>query len=387
MKVALVHDQLAEFGGAERVLISLKQIFPEAPVYTSFYHPSSLGIHAEKFKNWDIRQSFAKNIPFVNKLYSPLRFLAPKIWESFDFDKYDVVISSSGWYMSKGISVKKPTIHISYLHHPPRYLYGYETAFEWKKYWPVKIYAIIVNHFLRMWDFESSQKVDYFIANSVETQRRIKKFYRRESSVIYPPVKINPNYKAQSSNQIQSSNTKNYFITVSRLTKAKHIDLLIEAASKLKFNLKIVGTGRDAEYLRSIAGHNSAPGSAGSTVEFLGHVEDSELGDLHENAKAFLFASVDEEFGIAPVEAMGYGVPVIAYKSGGLVETVKDGANGFLFDLLTVESLAQSIKKLESLSDEKYLTMRKEARKMAEKFSEERFKKEILEFVRRHSGK
>lgn len=372
MKIALVHDQLQEFGGAERVFIALKKIFPKADVFTSFYNKNSLDQHVSDWKKWKIKTSWAAHIPFFGRLYSPLRFLAPKIWESFDFTDSELVISSSGWFMSKGIITPKPTIHICYLHHQPRYLYGYETALEWQRYWPVRIYANIVNHFLRIWDYQSSQRPNYFIVNSEETKRRVKKFYHRDSTVIYPPVKIPKN----------PSNTyrltpNDYYLTVSRLTKAKHIDLLIKAANKMKFKLKIVGEGRDEEYLKSLAG---------ATVEFLGNVSDDELPKLYSEAKAFLFASKDEEFGIAPVEAMGYGTPVIAYKSGGLIETVKEEVNGFLFDQLSTESLINKIETLENLSTNKYLTLRKNARHESEKYSFENFKLKISNFVRSHAG-
>jgi len=367
MKVALVHDQLREFGGAERVLVSLKKIFPQADIYTTTFDLNSLGIHKELVKDWKVYVSWFGKIPFINRYYSPFRFLTPLIWESFDFSKYDLVISSSGSWMSKGIKTNKPTVHISYIHHPPRYLYGYETAVEWQKYFFIKIYGYVINHFLRIWDFSSSQRADYFIANSEETKKRIEKFYRRDSTVIYPPVVIPPkisNFKFQISN---------YFLTVSRLARAKHIDILIKAANKAKFDLKIVGTGRDEEYLRSIAG---------PTIEFLGNLSDEELKKTYTNAKAFLFASKDEEFGIAPVEAMGYELPVVAFRSGGLPEYVVNGKNGYLYDQLNESSLIKRVDELKSLPKEKYFEMRKEARKTAEQFSEENFTKNIQDFIK-----
>lgn len=366
MKIALVHDQLVEFGGAERVLIELKKIFPSADIYTTVYNPKSLKDKKKYFKNWRIHSSWFGKIPLIKNYYSPFRFLTPFIWEGFNFSKFDLVISSSGSWMSKGIKVKKPTIHIAYIHHPPRYLYGYETAIEWKKYFPVKIYGYLVNHFLRIWDFFSSQRPDYLIANSYETKKRIKKFYRRDSIVIYPPVNIPQKISYQDYN-------KNYYLTVSRLTKAKHVDLLIQAAKLAKFSLKIVGTGRDEKYLRSIADKN---------IEFLNHISDTRLKKLYQEAKAFLFASVDEEFGIAPVEAMGYGLPVIAFQSGGIPEYLKEKINGFLFDSLTPEGLIKKIKLFEKLDSQQLLLMRKNARKTAEKFSSQNFRKEILKFVK-----
>jgi len=372
MKVAIVHDQLREFGGAERVLVALKKIYPQAEIFTTTFDLNSLGIHKELIKNWKVNVSWFGKIPFLNRFYSPFRFLTPLIWESFNFDKYDLVISSSGSWMSKGIKTNKPTIHISYIHHPPRYLYGYETAIEWQKYFLIKIYGYIVNHFLRIWDFTSSQRADYLIANSEETKRRIEKFYRRDAVVIYPPVNI-PDSKLFKTiyNNLQPFKT-DYFLTVSRLARAKHIDVLIKAANLAKFNLKIVGSGRDFERLKQ---------TAGPTVEFLGNLSDQELKKIYLNAKAFLFASKDEEFGIAPVEAMGYGLPIIAFRSGGLPEYLIDDKNGCLFDHLDENSLVEKVKKFESLKVEKLKKMRKEARKTAERFSEKIFKENILNFV------
>ena len=374
MKIAIVHDQLREFGGAERVLVALKEIYSQADVFTSTFDLNSLGEHREIIKHWNVHVSWFGKIPLINRLYSPLRFLTPLIWESFDFSKYDLVISSTGSWMCKGVITKKPTIHISYIHHPPRYLYGYETAVEWQKHLIIKIYGVFINHFLRLWDYEASQKPDHLIANSIETQKRITKFYRRSSIVIYPPVNVpekmsNIQYPIANN---QSPITNNYFITVSRLARAKHVDLLIKAANKYKFHLKIVGVGRDMKYLQSIAG---------KSVEFLGNISDKKLKGFYKNAKAFLFASVDEEFGIAPVEAMGYGLPVIAYSSGGLKETVHNDINGYLFLEQTEKSVGEAIKKLQSLLPEKYLEMRKSARKESEKYTEEIFKKKIVEFV------
>ncbi len=368
MKVALVHDQLREFGGAERVLVVLKKIFPRADIFTTTFDLDSLGSHKSLIKDWKVNVSWFGKIPFLNKFYSPFRFLTPLIWESFDFSKYDLVISSSGSWMSKGIKTKKPTVHISYIHHPPRYLYGYETAIEWQKYFFIKIYGYIINHFLRTWDFTSTKRADYLIANSEETKKRIEKFYRRDSVVIYPPVNI-PDKPVNP----LTHKPGNYFLTVSRLARAKHIDVLIKAANKIKFNLKIIGTGRDEERLKQMAG---------STIEFLGNLTDEQIKKSYFGARAFLFASRDEEFGIAAVEAMGYGLPVIAYRSGGLPEYVVDGKNGFLFDSLDPSSLINKIKEFKNLNKEQLASMRIKARKTAENFSEEKFKKNILNFIK-----
>ncbi len=365
LKVAIVHDQLSEFGGAEKVLVVLKEIFPQAEVFTTVYNDKKLGPFKKLISQWKVHVSWFGKIPFIKNFYSPFRFLTPLIWESFNFSKYDLVISSSGSWMSKGVKTKKPTLHISYIHHPPRYLYGYETAIEWQKYTLIKIYALIVNHFLRMWDFQSSQRPDFLIANSIETKKRIEKFYRRQSTVIYPPVEIPKKINL-------NLNNNNYYITVSRLARAKHVNILIEAANIFGFNLKIIGTGRDEKYLKSLANKN---------IEFLGNLDDKTKNQLYQNAKAFLFASVDEEFGIAPVEAMGHGLPVIAYNSGGIPEYLKNNYNGFLYNQLTPQSLIEKIKIFEKLNNKQMLQMKKNARKTAKRFSKEIFKKKIINFV------
>ncbi len=368
MKIALVHDQLHEFGGAERVFLLLKKIFPKSDVYTALYTPSQLDKHAPNWREWTLKASWVQKIPWISRLISPLRFLDPWIWESFDFSAYDVVISSSGGHMCKGILTRPQTLHISYVHHQPRYLYYYATAMSWQKYWPIRIYGHLINHFLRMWDYIGSQRPDILIANSIETQKRIKKFYRRESIVIYPPVAM-----PKGVDYMQDIHKDSYYITLSRLVEAKNIKLLIDAALKGNFKLKIVGTGKDGDYLKSIASKN---------IEFLGRVDDSQFSDLYAHAKAFLNAGVDEEFGIAPAEAMSYGVPVIAYGSAGLLETVIDGHNGFLYSDLIVESLLGAIEKLESLSTKDYILMRKHAHEESKKYSEERFEKEIKNLMK-----
>lgn len=371
MRVALIHDQLQEFGGAERVLISLHRIFQDADVYTSFYNPKTLGKHAKHFKDWKIITSWADKIPIIKKIYSPFRFLTPHIWNSFDLSSYELVISSSGSYMSKGIITKPHTLHICYLHHQPRYLYYYQTAREWQKYWPIRAYGHFINHDLRIYDFVSSQRVNYFIANSEETRKRIEKFYRREAVVIYPGI---PTLHSKSEILKRKTEDKKikYYITVSRLEKPKNIDVLIRAANKKRFRLVVVGTGRDEMRLKSLSG---------PTVEFTGSVSDEKLQELYSNAQAFLFASQDDEFGISPIEAMSYGLPVIAFASGGLKETVKDKKNGFLFYSLYEDNVIDGIQKYEKLSYQKRRKMSATAINEAEQYSEENFKKKILEFV------
>lgn len=367
MKVALVHDQINEYGGAERVLEVLSEMYPDAPIYTAFYKKNSLAW--KHFKHKKIIPSWAHYIPFFStKLHSPLRFLAPWIWGSFDFSEYDVVITSASWYVTKGVlgqrlmTHDKRPIEICYCHTPPRWLYGYRTSVEWQRFWPVKVYGIIVGHFMRMYDFAASQRVDYFIANSEEVQARIKKFYRCESVVIYPPVSLP---------KIPQVKRGDYYFIVSRIVGGKGLDLAVEAASKLGIKLKIAGA--PAGYYTE---HKKLAKMAKGNIEFLGHVTDEELVKLYAGAKAFFALSADEDFGITPVEAMLCGTPVIAYYGGGYKETVVDGKTGVFFRSLTAESLMEAIKKFERMK-----ISSDECKKQAEKFSKERFEKEIRAFV------
>ncbi|MDQ5951465.1 MAG: hypothetical protein QG639_746, partial [Patescibacteria group bacterium] len=189
MKVALVHDYLREYGGAERVLESLHQLFPDAPVYTAFVDENALGIHWQKFKDWNIKQTWISDIPFHKIAYSPLRLFAPAAFKDLDLSSFDVVISSSNAYFAKAVQVPNGK-HICYCHTPARSLYGYSTMSDWRSNPITRIGGSLINHYLRMVDFEVAQKVDTFIANSEETQQRITKFYRRNSTVVYPPVNV-----------------------------------------------------------------------------------------------------------------------------------------------------------------------------------------------------
>jgi glycosyltransferase involved in cell wall biosynthesis len=377
MRVALVHDYIKEYGGAERVLETLTEIFPDAPIYTSFCEKNSQAY--KHFKDKQIITSWVQHLPFFkSRLYSPLRFLTPLIWGSFNLSKYDLVISSSSWYIAKGfgnktenvkLKTKKGPIEICYCHTPPRWLYGYTTSVNLQRYWPVKVYALIIGHFLRLYDFKQAQKVDYFIANSKEVQARIKKFYRRDSMVIYPPVSL-----PDSRLKIQDSR-KDYYFIVSRIVGAKGLDLAVDAALKTGFKLKIAGS--PAGYYFE---HDKLVKKSQNKVEFLGQVSDEELVKLYKQAKGFLALSQDEDFGITPVESMLCGTPVIAFNGGGYKETVINEKTGVLFNDYSVDGLIAAVKKFESL---KFKT--EDCIEQAKKFSKERFIKEIKEFVEKHA--
>ncbi len=366
MKIALVHDYLKEYGGAERVLMTLHGIWPKAPIHTAFLDQDSTA--GKEFKKAKIIESFLAPLIKRKNLYSPLRFLAPTIWKSFDLSSFDIVLASSSWYITRGFKVSNKTKVICYCHTPPRYLYGYETSIELQRYWPVKIYATIVNHFLRIFDFNSAQEVDHFIVNSKNVQGRVKKFYRRDSTIIYPPVDIEKIKKAT-----MSSKPKDYFLIASRVVGAKGIEIAIEAAKRAKVTLKIIGEPAGLRwFLKDIKSLE------GNGVEFLGRVSDEELYKAYGECKAFLALAKDEDFGMTPVEAMAAGRPVIAFKGGGYLETVVDGKTGKFIKDLNLKTLSKVLKEFD---DKKYKP--ENCRAQAQKFSKTRFVKEITDFVRK----
>lgn len=388
MKIALVHDYIKEYGGAERVLETLHEIWPKAPVFTTVYLPKFLGPHRCRFKNWDIRSSWLQRIPFIHKLISPIRVITPWVIENWDFSKFDVVIvSATGAYFSNLIVTRADALHVCYCHTPPRYLYGYKTARDWKRHLVGRIIGEYVNHSLRKTDFLSYQRPDCFIANSKEVKRRIWKFYRREASVIYPPVslvdKLSVKGKEKSEKKSISSpshatlNAKRYYLAGGRLARAKNIDLAIKACNKLGVKLKVFGKGFAGyeEELKKIAGPKT---------EFLGEVTDEELIEFYHNAKALIYPSEDEDFGIMPVEAQACGTPVIAYRSGGVLESVVEGKTGVFFDDLTVESLAKEIKSFDKLRMNNQAINPVDCIKNSKRFTKDRFKQEIKKFVEKH---
>src|SRR3972149_10728095 len=268
MRVALVHDYIKEYGGAERVLEALHEIWPKAPVYTTLYFPEFLGPHQQRFKDWKIITSNLQKIPYVHKLISPCRVLSPWVFENWDFTGFDVImVSATGAYFPNLLVRKPETLHICYCHTPPRYLYGYPTARDWQKYAIGRIAGGFINHYLRQTDFISYQRPDYIITNSNEVKRRVEKFYRREATVIYPPVDIKiSNFKFQIKSKIQnpkSKKEKEYYLTGGRLARAKRIDLAIEACNKLRLPLKVFGKSF-ADYGEELKN------LAGPTIEFVG---------------------------------------------------------------------------------------------------------------------
>lgn len=361
MKVALVHDYLREYGGAERVLETLHEMFPDAPIFTAYLNLTGLGKHATRIKTWNVKTSWLQYLPFANKLISPFRIFAPQIFRGFNLSEYDVIISSCNIYFSKAVKTNKNQLHISYIHTPPRYLYGFATSFNYKKRLYTRILGELMNHFLRIEDFNVSQNPDILVANSKNVSNRIKKFYKRDSVVVYPPIEVDKFKDAWTPGE------GGYFLSVSRLVKGKGVDLIVKACSELKVPLKVVGSGPILEDLKAIAGKN---------VEFLGQVEDHELPGIYASAGALILAAEDEDFGITPVESMASGTPVIALKKGGYLETIEQGKTGEFFEEASVESLMNVLK------DFDYSKYKKEDLFMkAEKFSQKNFERQFLKLI------
>lgn len=374
MKVALVHDYIKEYGGAERVLETLHEIFPKAPIYTSVFLPKYLGPHRERFEKFDIHTSALQYIPFTGKFISLYRLIASEVFKSFDLSKYDLVITSAaGTYSSPNlVKVGEKTKIICYCHTPPRYLYGYATANDWNNNLFRRILFVlgkIPMHFLRVVDFYAAQKVNLFLANSQEVKRRIEKFYRKNAVVVNPPIDI-PTLKESP----VSIKNRGYFVAGGRLARAKRVDLAVSVATKLGLPLKVFG--------REFAGYGEELKSiAGPTIEFLGEIKEEEKEKLFSGARAYLSPSVDEDFGMLNVEMMSYGTPVIAHKSGGALETIVEGKTGLFFEEANIKSLENAIKKFEKIDFDPQAII-----SHAKKFSKERFVKEIKSVAEKYAG-
>lgn len=330
-------------------------IFPDAPIYTLFYDKDATG---DIFGGREIRTSFLQKIPFIKKYHRGFPLLMPLAIEQFDFSSFDVVISVSASF-AKGIITKPNTKHICFCLTPPRFLWDDSHKFVEELNYPKPVKNILPPFisYLRVWDKEASYRVDEFWAISEFIRERIKKYYSRDSAVVYPPVDVSKFYS--------SDNVGNYFLMAGRLVAYKRFDLGIKAFNKLGFPLKIVGVGPELKKLRSLA-------SGTSGIEFLGQVSDDRLASLYSKAQALIFPQ-EEDFGIVPLEAMASGRPVIALRSGGALETVVEGKTGLFFDEQTVGALVQAVKNFDSSKFNSVV-----CRKQAEKFDVEIFKQKIL---------
>ena len=358
MKLAIVHDWLTNMGGAEQVIINFKEIYKDAPIYTTFYNPDNLD---DKLKNLNVKTSFLQGKKMVtnHKKYFPLMPLAFKL---FNLKDYDVVLSSSTC-CAKGVKAKKG-VHVCYCNTPMRYAWEKREDYLKDMGKAKKLLVRVFLAFMRKWDKTSSKRVDYFIANSSAVAQRIKKCYNRESVVINPPVRCN---------MFNISDVDdNYYFIVSRLVTYKRFDLAVQACSELGKKLVVIGDGPEKENIMKLANEN---------VTFLGRQPDEVVRKYMSECKALIFPG-EEDFGITPVEAMACGRPVICYGKGGVLDTVIDGKTGVYFNYQTVESVKEAILKFESMKFDK-----KEIRNRALEFDEEVFREKIKDYINKVAKK
>lgn len=361
MQVALVHDYLTRLGGAERVLAALAELFPKAPIYTFLYDEEKTGSIFPKEK---IVTSSLQRLPaFMRKNPKYLLPFLPRIIEEWDFSQFDLVISSSSAF-AHGIVTPEKTRHICYFHSPMRFAWDWTHEYiEEQRVGPIK--KIAIAHLLkkiRMWDQTAADRPDFAIANSKNVQRRIKKYYRRDSTVIYPPVDVE-RFKI-------SRSSEDFFLIVSTLTPYKRIDLAVQLFNKISRKLVIIGDGPQRKYLQNIAGDD---------IDFLGFKDDKTVAEYLGNCRALIFPG-EEDFGIMPIEAMACGKPVLGYGHGGLTESVIPGVTGEFFNEPTVASLEDGLARL--ILNEKNYDPRA-CRKQALQFEKEKFINNIKQTLNR----
>lgn len=356
MKIAFVHEYLNQFGGAERMLQVLCALYPRAPIYTLLYDRDATG---GVFDGRVIKTSFLQNLPFTKKHHRVFPLLMPLAIEQFDFSDYDMVFSVSASF-AKGIITKPHTKHICYCLTPPRFLWDNSQKFVEEFGYPklVKKFLPPFITYLRIWDKEASLRVDEFWSISDFIQGRIKKYYSKNSRVIYPPVNVG---KFHVSDKISD-----YFFMAGRLVSYKRFDIAIKVFNQNGLSLKIVGTGPELNKLKKIANQN---------IEFLGLVSDEKLAKLYSNAQACIFPQ-EEDFGIVPLESMASGRPVIAYRAGGALETIIENKTGVFFDEQNPQSLQVAIEKFYNLNFKL-----EDCRKQAEKFDVGIFKNNISDLI------
>lgn len=350
MKVAIVHDDLMQWGGAERVLLAISEVFPDAPIYTSVFN-SDNKLLSENFKGKKVITSFLQNIPGWRSFYRAFLPLYPLAFEQFDFSEYDLVISQTTRF-AKSIITKPSTIHICYCHTPPRFLWHFSGE---------KVSGLLEPMLtkLRLYDQISARRVDFFLAGSKNAQNRIKKIYKMDSVVLYPFVDF------ERFKDIESFDG-GYYLIIARLNKYKRVDLAVETFKDFKGQLKIIGGGSELGNLQK---------SASSNVEFLGSLSDEVLMNVLAGCKG-LIVTAEEDFGMTPLEAQALGKGVIAYGKGGALETVEEDKTGILFNEQTSESLTQALIKYENLKINP-----EDCIENAKNFSKKKFKRQLENYI------
>jgi len=357
-KMALVHYWLTGMRGGEKVVESICNLFPDIDIFTLVYDKSKI---TESINRHKISTSFIQKLPFAMKKYQTYLPLMPLAIERFNLSDYDIVISSESG-IAKGVLTRPETCHFCYCHTPMRYLWNMYFDYlknENIKFLKRKIIEVFFNY-LRVWDLATASRVDYFISNSNNVRKRILKYYRRDSTVIYPPVDVE--------GMIFEDKKQDYYLIVSQLVSYKRIDLAVKAFNELKKELIIIGEGQEYRKLKKIANSN---------IKFLGWQSQENLKQYYANAKAFIFPG-EEDFGITPVEAQASGTPVIGFGRGGLLETVIEGKTGLFFYRQDYKDLTSAIENFESN------TSRFDCYKMREnslKFSRENFEDNLRKFI------
>ncbi len=357
MKVAIVHDWLVTDAGAEKVLKSILEIYPNADIYSLVDFLSDKDRY-EVLNGQSATTTFIQNLPFAKKYFRNYLPLFTTAIETFDLSRYDLILSSS-WAVAKGVKSTSNQIHISYCHTPVRYAWDLYDEYTSSLTGVKKLLVLWSLNRLRKWDFNTLNRVDFFIANSKFVSERIKRTYKRKSTVIYPPV--------NTKKFILQETKEDFYLSASRLVSYKKTKLIVEAFNEMpKKKLIVIGMGEEYDSIRKIANSN---------IEILGYQDTKLLISYMQRAKAFVYAAV-EDFGIVPIEAMACGTPVIALNKGGTAETVIDGINGVHFAEQTIESIIQAVLKFDTLSFQA-----KNIAKYAEVFSTDRFKKEMINFI------
>ena len=356
MRVALIHDALTVYGGAEKVLEELHAVFPSAPVFVPTYKPEKFPAH---FHDWDIRPTWMNKVPGAASFHRQFFFLYPFAMHDINLEQYDLVLSSS-FNFAHNVVTGLDTCHICYCHSPARFLWDFQSYAEQERFSKVK-HGLIVPFLppLRALDRSSAQSVNQWIATSGLVKRRIRKFYGRPSAIIPPPVNTREFHITRARG--------NYFLVLMRLVGWKRADIVIEACNALKLPLVVAGDGRELSTLKAIAG---------PTVEFAGRVDGEAKAELYANCSAFILPA-NEDFGITPIEAMASGRPVIALGKGGALDTILPGKTGEFFEMQTAKSLAAVLSRFDP---DNYDPL--EIRRHAQNFDSLQFRGRITDLVK-----